>query len=302
MADHAVYDHVDCTAVIAAALREDLRGGSDLTCDALVPPTARLEGLIRAKQSGVVCGLPAFRRVFAILGGGVGIHFEVPDGTAVRTGEVVLRFSGPARTLLVGERTALNLAQRLSGTATLTRRYVDAIAGTRASILDTRKTTPGLRILEKHAVVMGGGVNHRLGLYDAVLIKENHIALMDADTKCSSPAEAVRRARASIGPAVMIEVEIESLDDLEPVIVAGANIVLLDNMWPDDIRAAVTRRDKALKKQPGRRVLLEASGGINLHTVRSFAETGVDRISVGALTHSVPALDLSMRCEPVSGH
>lgn len=303
MADHEVYDHPDCIGIIETALREDLRFGDDLTCRALVPSTARLHGTVRAKQPGVVCGMPVFRRVFASLGGGVEVSDEIADGTAVLPGDPVLRFSGNAQVLLKGERTALNLAQRMSGTATMTRRFVDAVAGTRARILDTRKTTPGMRLLQKHAVEMGGGLNHRMGLFDAVLIKENHIALMPPGPHGSSPAEAVRRARAVLGGQVMIQVEIEALDDLEPVIEAGADMVLLDNMEPQQIAEAVHRRDLAMAgpTQPGRRpqVLLEASGGINLQTVRAYAAAGVDRISTGAMTHSVPALDLSMRCEPL---
>jgi nicotinate-nucleotide pyrophosphorylase (carboxylating) len=202
---------------------------------------------------------------------------------------------GDATTLLVGERTALNLCQRLSGTATLTRRYVEAIAGTRARILDTRKTTPGMRLLQKHAVVAGGGTNHRSGLYDQVLIKDNHIALMPPGPLGSGPAEAVRRCRERLGDTVVVEVEIERLDDLEPCIDAGADIILLDNLPPERLREAVARRDA----RPSRRtVQLEASGGITLQTVRAFAESGVDRISTGELTHSVRSLDLSMRCTP----
>lgn len=305
MADDQVYDHPDSSRLIASALTEDLRSGEDLTCRALVPATAELAGVVRAKQPGVVCGLPVFRRVFAALGGGVAITDEAADGTAVQPGDIVLRFRGKAQVLLTGERTALNLAQRLSGTATVTRRFVEAINGTRARILDTRKTTPGMRLLQKHAVVMGGGVNHRMGLYDAVLIKENHIALMPPGPLGSGPAEAVRRARATLGAEVMIQVEIESLADLEPAIAAGADMILLDNMEPGQIGEAVRRRDAALAQAlaAGRRpqVLLEASGGITLQSVRGYALTGVDRISTGALTHSVPALDLSMRCEPVRG-
>jgi len=303
MSDPDVYDHPDCAAIIELALREDLRFGDDLTCRALVPSTARLRGTVRAKQAGVVCGIPVFRRVFAALGGGVELSDAAADGTAVMPGDVVLRFAGNAQVLLKGERTALNLAQRLSGTATMTRRFVDLAVGTRARILDTRKTTPGLRVLQKHAVEMGGGLNHRMGLYDAVLIKENHIALMPPGPHGSSPAEAVRRARAMLGAQTMIQVEIESLDDLEPSIEAGADMILLDNMEPEEIAEAVRRRDEALAQPavPARRpqVLLEASGGITLSTVRAYAQSGVDRISTGAMTHSVESLDLSMRCEPV---
>jgi len=287
------YVHPDVSTIIRLALDEDLRGGADVTCQALVPAAARLSGLVRAKDRGVVCGLPLFAPVFAACGGGVELSAMVADGTVVSPGDVVLRFHGSARTLLTGERTALNLAQRLSGTATMTRALVDAVAGTRARILDTRKTTPGLRVLQKHAVLCGGGANHRHGLHDAVLIKENHIALMPPGPLGSGPAEAVRQARAAVGPAVSIEVEIEHLADLAPVIAAGADIVLLDNMAPDLLRTAVLERDRL-----GSRTLLEASGGITLASVRSVADSGVDRISTGSMTHSVIALDLSMRCDP----
>jgi nicotinate-nucleotide pyrophosphorylase (carboxylating) len=196
--------------------------------------------------------------------------------------------------MLIGERTALNLCQRLSGTATMAARYVEAVAGTRAQVFDTRKTTPGMRLLEKHAVASGGARNHRIGLYDQVLIKDNHIALMPPGPLGSGPAEAVRRARETTGQKALIEVEIEKLDDLEPVIAAGADIVLLDNMAPALMREAVQRRDRVVGVGK-RRVELEASGGITLETIRAVAETGVERISTGALTHSVHALDLSMR-------
>ncbi len=195
--------------------------------------------------------------------------------------------------LLTGERTALNLCQRLSGTATLARRYVEAVAGTRARIFDTRKTTPGLRLLQKHAVVAGGACNHRIGLYDQVLIKDNHIALMPGGAT-GGPAEAVRRCRTALG-TVLIEVEIERLEDLESVILAGADIVLLDNMDPEALRRAVAERDQLRAR--GYDALLEASGGITLANVRAVAETGVDRISTGELTHSVQSLDLSLRCQ-----
>jgi nicotinate-nucleotide pyrophosphorylase (carboxylating) len=289
----SVYDHPDVAAIIRLALEEDLRGRIDITCGALVPRDAQLSGVVRAKEPGVVCGLPIFAMVFAAVGGGVAIQEQVEDGRAVAPGDVVLRFTGNAQALLTAERTALNLVQRMSGTATSTRRLVDAVAGTRAHILDTRKTTPGMRVLQKHAVLCGGGMNHRHGLHDAVLIKENHIALMPPGPLGSGPAEAVRRARGAVGPAIPVEVEIEHLADLAPVIAAGANIVLLDNMGPDLLRQAVALRDRL-----GAPVELEASGGINLTSVRAVAETGVERISTGSMTHSVAALDLSMRCSP----
>jgi len=289
----SVYAHPDATALVQAALLEDLRFGDDLTCRAVVPPMARLSAVVRAKAPGVLCGLPLAETVFAQLGGGVDVTGYVDDGTVVQTGDVVLTCHGRADILLKGERTFLNFAQRLSGTATLARRYVEAVAGTGARILDTRKTTPGLRLLQKHAVAAGGAHNHRIGLYDQVLIKDNHIALMGADED-NGPAEAVRRCRAVYGSQAMIEVEIEDLDDLDLVIDAGASIVLLDNMGVDLLRRAVALRST-------RPVLLEASGGITLATVRAIAETGVDRISTGELTHSAPALDLSMRCTPLAG-
>lgn len=299
---HDPYHHPDTAALIQAALLEDLRFTGDLTCQALVPREARLRATITAKAAGVVCGLPLFDRVLAALGGtGTTIEGCALDGTPVAPGDVVLEATGDARQLLVAERTALNLCQRLSGTATLTRRYVDAVAGTRARILDTRKTTPGMRLLQKHAVVAGGGVNHRIGLYDQVLIKENHIALMPPGPHGSGPAEAVRRCRERLGAHVLVEVEIERVADLAPCIAAGADIVLCDNLPPPALREAVAIRDRLAAAAPAgaRAVALEASGGITLATVRAVAETGVDRISTGELTHSVAALDLSMRCAPV---
>lgn len=289
--------HPDVLALVRMALAEDLRDGQDVTCAATLPPGARLTGLVRAKEAGVVCGIWLFRTVFAVLNGDARVWDVATDGTVVQVGDIVIRMDGDATTLLVAERTALNLCQRLSGTATLTARYVAAIAGTRAHILDTRKTTPGMRLLQKHAVVAGGGYNHRSGLYDQVLIKDNHVALMPPGPLGSGPAEAVRRCRERLGGTVIVEVEIERLNDLEPCIHAGADIILLDNLPPSTLREAVARRDACMTARP---VLLEASGGITLQTVRSFAESGVDRISTGELTHSVRSLDLSMRCEPVT--
>ena len=287
--------HPDVTALIRQALHEDLRFGTDVTCAATLAPGATLTGLVRAKQPGVVCGLWLFALVFAELGGKARVWEVAADGTVVHPGDVVIRMAGDATTLLIGERTALNLCQRLSGTATLTAAYVAAVAGTSAKILDTRKTTPGMRLLQKHAVVAGGGHNHRIGLYDQVLIKDNHVALMPPGPLGSGPAEAVRRCRERLGQTVVVEVEIEHLADLEPCIAAGADIILLDNLPPAALREAVARRDAY---PAPRRVLLEASGGITLATVRGFAEAGVDRISTGELTHSVRSLDLSMRCTP----
>ncbi len=290
--DDAIYAQPEVRSLIRMALAEDLDMAGDVTATALVEPDARLRGTLTAKEAGVICGLPLFAAVFAELGGvrdGGAVHIEecLPDGSAVAAGTVVLRCRGDARTILAGERTALNLCQRLSGTATATARFVEAVAGSRAAVYDTRKTTPGLRRLQKRAVRAGGGCNHRLGLHDQVLIKENHIALHGA----GGAAAAVARCRDRLGPDVVIEVEIETLADLEGVIAAGADIVLLDNLPPADLRRAVEERGE-------RPVALEASGGITLDTVAAVAASGVDRISVGALTHSTPSLDLSLRCEP----
>jgi nicotinate-nucleotide pyrophosphorylase (carboxylating) len=299
------YAHPDIDEVIGRALREDLRDIGDITCQALVPSSARLHATITAKSPGVVCGLPLFARVVAALGGRLDHLTFLADGSLAAAGQIVLQCDGDATVLLIAERTALNLCQRLSGTASMTRRYVEAVHGTRAQVFDTRKTTPGLRLLEKHAVQCGGGHNHRMGLYDQILIKENHIALMTGDGPAtatrleggfpgSTAAQAVARCRQQRGSQVVIEVEIEDLADLEAVIAAGADLVLLDNMAPDLLAQAVRRRDQA--HGLGRTVQLEASGGITLATIRAVAQTGVERISVGALTHSVEALDLSMRC------
>lgn len=232
------------------------------------------------RAPGCVAGLDAALRVFELLDDGVATRAVVADGEVVAAGTELASVSGPARALLAGERLALNLLGHLCGVATATRSFVDRVHGTRAHILDTRKTTPLLRALEKHAVVAGGGINHRMGLYDAVLIKDNHIAA------AGSAATAVARARAHVGEDVRVEVEIDDLDDLEPVIEVGADIVLLDNMGHDEMREAV--------RVAAGRCRLEASGGITLDNVRAVAETGVDWISVGWLTHSAPALDVAL--------
>ena len=202
------------------------------------------------------------------------------DGDPLRPGAVIARVSGCARAILGAERVALNLMGRLSGVASLTARYVDAVAGSRAAIIDTRKTTPGLRLLEKYAVRCGGGANHRFGLDDAVLIKDNHVAA------CGGVGEAIRRARAHVGHMVRIEAEVDTLAQFDEALAAAPDIVMLDNFALDDLREAVRRADG--------RVVLEASGGVNLETVRAIAETGVDLISVGALTHSAPVLDIGL--------
>jgi nicotinate-nucleotide pyrophosphorylase (carboxylating) len=266
---------MEVTAVdVRAWIAEDL-GAGDLTSEAVVREGARARAVILLKERGVVCGLEPVRAVFEALDPEVAFEGIVADGVESQ-GEIV-RLEGDARALLGGERLALNLLGRLSGIATLTRRYVDAVDGTGATILDTRKTTPGLRGLEKYAVRCGGGTNHRLGLDDGVLIKDNHLRLAE------SLGAAVELAK---GSGAEVEVECESLDQVREALGAGADWILLDNMSPPRLEEAVALA--------GGRARLEASGGITLENVRAVAETGVDFISIGALTHSARALDVSM--------
>jgi nicotinate-nucleotide pyrophosphorylase (carboxylating) len=264
--------------VVRRALAEDL-GSGDLTAAAVVHEEARALAVIEQRAPGVVFGLDAARETFTQADPSLRFEPLAPEREWREAGEVA-RVEGPARGILAAERVALNLLGRLSGVATLTARYVLAVEGTGARILDTRKTTPGLRALEKAAVVAGGGESHRAGLYDAILIKENHAAL------AGGVGEAARRAVAGRTAADFVEVEVESLEELEEVLALGVERVLLDNMGPDELREAV--------RLNAGRAELEASGGIALDTVRAVAETGVDLISVGALTHSAPALDLSL--------
>lgn len=245
-----------------------------------MPEDAVATARLVAREAGCVAGLGAALRVFTLLDDEVEVGAVIRDGDVVDAGAELATVRGSARTILAGERLALNLLGRLSGVATATRALVDRVEGTDARIIDTRKTTPLLRALEKQAVVAGGGGNHRMGLYDAVLIKDNHVRA------AGSPAEAVRRARAAVGPDVSVEVEIEDPEQLEPVLEAGADIVMLDNMAPEQMRGVVQRA--------AGRCTLEASGGIGLDTVRAVAETGVDWISVGSITHSAPALDVAL--------
>jgi nicotinate-nucleotide pyrophosphorylase (carboxylating) len=260
--------------LIERALAEDV-GAGDLTTRILVPPDARATARIVQREPGTIAGLDVAAAVFERFG----VALEPGTGED----EVVARLDGPAAGILTAERTALNFLGRLSGIATLTARYVAAVEGTGAQILDTRKTTPGMRELEKAAVAAGGGANHRMGLYDAILVKENHAAA------AGGIAAAARKALAEAPTGVEVCVECENLDDVEAAVGAGARRLLLDNMGPDELRAAVARA--------GGRAKLEASGGVTLENVRTVAETGVDFISVGALTHSAPALDLSLLFE-----
>ena len=264
-----------------AALAEDI-GSGDLTA-ALVPEAQQALATVITREAAVLCGQVWVDAVFAELGREVTIDWHCSDGDAVAPGQKLCELRGPARAILTGERTALNFLQTLSAVATATRRYVDAIAGTRATILDTRKTIPGLRLAQKHAVRVGGGSNHRIGLYDGILIKENHIVAAGGITP------AIRRARDQ-GATVLLEVEVETLAQAEEALRAGADRLLLDNFTTALMREAVALRD-GLAPGTG----LEASGGIELQTIRSVAETGIDFISVGDLTKNIRAIDLSMR-------
>jgi len=266
-------------AIIDAALREDMPEG-DITSESVIPAGAVSEAVFLAKEDGVLAGLPVARRVFEKIDASVEFVERIEDGAAFKRSDILARLKGPTVALLKGERTALNFLQRLSGIATATRRFVDAVAGTKAKILDTRKTTPGLRLLEKYAVKMGGGANHRLSLSDMVLIKDNHLRHV------GSVAEAVRRARAAVKPGIRIEVEAAELAQVRDALAAGADMIMLDNMLIETMREAVTIA--------AGRVPLEASGTVSLERVRAVAETGVDFISVGALTHSARAVDISL--------
>jgi len=269
-------------AIIRNALAEDIHTG-DITTQALQLKSGTVSGILKAKEDMIVCGLNVAGRVFSILDKEVEFTHRCSDGDFVSAGAVIAEMSGNASSLLQGERVALNLMQRMSGVATLTAQYVRAVEGTKARIVDTRKTTPGLRILEKYAVRVGGGINHRTGLYDGVLIKENHIAA------AGGIGEAIRRARSYIPHTLKIEVETESLADVREALAAGADIIMLDNM-------EITAMKEAVVIIAGR-AMVEASGGVKLSTVRAIAETGVDIISVGALTHSAPSMDISMLLE-----
>ena len=277
---------VACRRLVELALEEDV-GAGDLTSLAVIPEGLPGRAVFVARVAGVVAGLPAAAMVFGTLDGRVSFTPLVADGSGLQPGTRLAEVSGPMRSVLSGERTALNFLQHLSGVASLTRRYADAVAGLACRVLDTRKTLPGWRLLEKYAVRQGGGHNHRLGLYDGVLIKDNHLAALGMGKK--EIHRAVEAARAAHPPGVPVEVEVDSLDELDEALRLRPDVVLLDNMAPGLLREAVRRRDAAA---PG--VLLEASGGVTLATVRAVAEAGVDRVSVGALTHSAPALDIAL--------
>jgi nicotinate-nucleotide pyrophosphorylase (carboxylating) len=286
-----------CCKLIDLAFAEDFGGEAawrgDLTSLFFIPAGEEGSGRLVARSAGVIAGLPAAELVFASLAPEFRVKCHVEDGTAVAANTILATVGGPMNLLLSGERTALNFIQHLSGIATLTRRYVDAIAGLPARILDTRKTIPGWRLLAKYAVRMGGGQNHRIGLHDGILIKDNHLAFALSRFRQSIPAiiqNARKQPRISkLGETLPIEIEVESLEQLDAALAGRPDIILLDNMPLDMMREAVKRRNAVA---PG--ILLEASGGVTLQTVRAIAETGVERISVGALTHSAPALDIAL--------
>ncbi|MDO9369292.1 MAG: carboxylating nicotinate-nucleotide diphosphorylase [Sphingopyxis sp.] len=268
----------DLDAFVRATLAEDLGAGGDITSMATIPADARFGGAMDSRDAITVAGLPIAERFFRALEPAMEIEILVEDGAQVAPGSDLMRLSGNARAMLTAERSALNTVQHLSGIATMTRQYVDAIAGTGATLLDTRKTIPGLRVLEKYATRMGGATNHRMGLWDAAMIKDNHVAV------AGSVEEAVRRAVAA-GIASII-VEVDRVAQVEPALNAGATHLLLDNMDLDDLRASVAL--------VGGRVPTEASGGVRLDTIRAIGETGVTYVSVGRLTQSAPAADIGL--------
>ena len=275
----------DYLPLVMAALAEDI-GGGDATTLALVPEDSIATAVMTAREPLVMAGVDLALAAFEQVDGRVEFDIEVLDGQQGGLGQALLRVQGPTRALLTAERTALNFVQRLAGVATLTAQFVEKIVGTQAQILDTRKTTPGWRVLEKYAVACGGGTNHRVGLYDQLMIKDNHLAVVGGDV-----AEAMRLAREA-SPELKIEVEADTVDQAQTAAVAGADIILLDNMNCDELREAIRRIDG--------RARIEASGGVTLETVREIAETGVDFISVGALTHSASSVDIALDIDPVA--
>lgn len=270
--------------IVRAALKEDLGHGHDITSQSVVPGDAEARAQFVAREAGILAGLVPALSAFTYTDPDFDIAVHKQDGEFIDKGDVIAEVSGPARAVLSAERTALNILTHLSGIATLTAHYVQAIDGTSAQIADTRKTLPGLRAFQKYAVTCGGGMNHRFGLDDAILIKDNHIAI------AGGIDEALNAAKSNAGHMVKIEIEVDTLDQLDAVLKNGnADIVMLDNFSIEDLKAAVSKVNGAL--------VTEASGGVNLETVRAIAETGVDIISVGALTHSAPALDIALDIE-----
>ncbi len=278
--------------LITLALEEDLARIGDITGTAIIPGQARAAARFVARAPGLLAGMPVVTRLVKQFQLESEWEPHLTDGERVDRGSVIAEIAGPVRCILALERTALNFLQRLSGIATLTARFVAAVEGTKAAILDTRKTTPGWRALEKYAVRCGGGQNHRMGLYDAVLIKDNHLAYLHARKGHDAIAVAIAAARAYAPRSAFLEVEVDSLEQLERALRCDPDIILVDNLGPEVLAEAVRRRDTIAP-----RVQLEASGGVSLATVSDLARTGVDRISVGALTHSAPALDIALDFE-----
>ena len=277
-------DQIILDSLIRKALEEDL-GSGDLTTNATIDPDLKGRASLLARETLVLAGLPVFIKVFRMLSVEIISEDYFEDGQVVQEGEKICQITGPANTILKGERTALNFLQRMSGIATLTKTYVDKVGLQKVRLVDTRKTAPGLRLFDKYAVRLGGGFNHRIGLYDGVLIKDNHISAAGSITN------AVDLAKRKVPHTIKVEVEVEDLEALEEAIQAGADVVLLDNMSPHRLKEAV--------RLSNGRVPLEASGGINLKNIEQIAKTGVDIISVGALTHSAKAVDISLEMIPL---
>ena len=270
----------DIAELIEMALKEDM-GTGDITTISVIEPDREAHGIYKAKEDGIICGLDLIARVYHAISDEVHVVYHTHDGAAVKRGDVIAEVFGNAQILLSGERVGLNLIQRLSGVATATRKAVDAVAGYDVKIVDTRKTTPGMRVLEKYAVRVGGGNNHRFGLADGILIKDNHI------TAAGGITAAIQRAKANAPHTLKVEVEVESIDQAKEALSAGADIIMLDNMSSADMKACVT--------MVGGKALTEASGNMGERNLAEVAETGVDFISIGALTHSVKSLDISLK-------
>jgi nicotinate-nucleotide pyrophosphorylase (carboxylating) len=284
------YDTVRAQTLVHLALEEDL-GAGDVTAECLLSPDDFATAVMEAKAEGIVAGLPVAAQVFREVDPRLTVELKLADGSSVHVGDTVLTVKGPARAIVCAERTALNFVQRLSGVATLTRRFVDRVRGTKAEIFDTRKTTPGFRTLEKYAVRCGGGRNHRMGLYDQILLKENHFATAAANQQLSR-ARAIRAALNARAPGVPVIVEVRNEAELREAMELAVDVVMLDNFDAASIKKAVALR--SARPSAAAHPLFEVSGGVNLDNVAAIAELGVERISVGALTHSAPALDLAL--------
>ncbi len=288
------FDFAKIEALVRKALEEDL-GTGDITTDNLIQDDALASGEFIGQKEGIICGLPIIEPLFRLLNEDIKFKAALADGDAVKSGQIIGKIFGQARAILSGERVALNFLQRLSGIATLTRKFVRAVEEFPARIYDTRKTTPLWRHLEKYAVKIGGGENHRFGLYDMVLIKDNHLRFLGR----RALKEHIAELRKSLVPDVKIEIEAENLNEVKEAILAGADVIMLDNMSLDEMRqAAELVRNAPVRARQGK-IEIEASGGVSLENVKKIAQAGVDKISVGAITHSAPALDISLEVEPI---